>query len=197
MDAHDEPAGRSRQAMFAADHRKAISQSVVWEGMTCSGCCDVVAASRVRRDSGRGNLRVILPRGCQSFGPADYCHSNKCPLGNSAVDKHLDYIGDQFHGQLTLGHAADAPGPGGRGTAGEIARCRAGEGDAPPLTQRLGRPDARARATRVKFRSELFDQTEQSHTTERGTSIKGERGSKLIPQQPCDDAGDQHGKTAD
>lgn len=90
MDAHDEPAGRSRQAMFAADHRKAISQSVVWEGMTCSGCCDVVAASRVRRDSGRGNLRVILPRGCQSFGPADYCHSNKCPLGNSAVDEARD-----------------------------------------------------------------------------------------------------------
>src|SRR5690606_23212499 len=51
-------------------------------------------------------------------------------------------IGYKFHTQVT---ASDAPGPGGRGTAGGLARCRAGEGDAPPLAQRLGRPDARAR----------------------------------------------------
>ncbi|TCN86790.1 hypothetical protein EDC91_10665 [Shewanella fodinae] len=31
-DAHDKPAGRWRQAMFAADHHEVISQSVVWEG---------------------------------------------------------------------------------------------------------------------------------------------------------------------
>ena len=47
------------------------------------------------------------------------------------------------HGRDTgaPGHAADAPGPGGRGTTGELARCRAGEGDAPPLAQQLECPD--------------------------------------------------------
>jgi hypothetical protein len=39
----------------------------------------------------QGDLRVILPRGCRSIKPADYCHSNKCPLGNSAIDEAGDY----------------------------------------------------------------------------------------------------------
>src|SRR5471032_2647695 len=40
-----------------------------------------------RRDNGTKKLRVILPRICRLSKPADYCHSNKCPLWVSAMDK--------------------------------------------------------------------------------------------------------------
>ena len=36
-------------------------------------------------------LRVILPRFCRLPGPADYCHSNKCPRGVSAVNKAANF----------------------------------------------------------------------------------------------------------
>src|SRR3546814_19749646 len=76
--------------MFAADHHEAISHSVVREGSSVQRMlrrgCRLSHSARQRQ----GALRVILPRGCRSLRPADYCQLNKCPRGDSAVDKPPD-----------------------------------------------------------------------------------------------------------
>ena len=64
------------------------------------------------------------------------------------------------------GYAVDAPGSGGRGTAGELARHRVGKSHAPPLAQRVVRSDKDARTgcgTSLNSNGQVLAATVQTH----------------------------------
>ncbi len=87
------------------DRRRAVGLSVVLEGWGRTpqlNRYDIDAASRFRRDSGSGNLRVILPRMCRLPEPADYCHLNKWALGNSTFNNGLYFTRQKMAGKAVF-----------------------------------------------------------------------------------------------